>query len=197
MIINLTQHVATPAQQEAGVIDLPEEERAELRELLTFGDLPTQEQIAERAAALADLAAMAGDGAVVGLGDAAMIGGAPYLMAPLERALRARGVTPLYAFSRRESAETTLPDGSIRKVQVFVHLGFVAVAADGRATALRELPWHQLLDCIEGPAGGEGPDTTHPAVQAEISRRIAQGDDPDPDPGARPPLNNQPERSLR
>lgn len=57
--------------------------------------------------------------------ESAMIGGAPFLMAPLEGALRTRGVIPLYAFSVRESVEEALPDGSVRKTQVFRHAGFV------------------------------------------------------------------------
>lgn len=57
---------------------------------------------------------------------AAMVGGAPYFMAPLERLLLAGGIKPLYAFSRRESVEQTQPDGSVRKVAVFRHVGWVA-----------------------------------------------------------------------
>lgn len=30
-----------------------------------------------------------------------------------------------YAFSRRESVETQLPDGSVKKSSVFRHIGFV------------------------------------------------------------------------
>ncbi|MDP3909506.1 MAG: hypothetical protein Q8Q14_03860 [Gemmatimonadales bacterium] len=55
----------------------------------------------------------------------AMIGGAPFLMAPLEAALGNRGCATVYAFSVRESAEEVLPDGSTRKVAVFRHRGFV------------------------------------------------------------------------
>ena len=36
-------------------------------------------------------------------------------------------VKPLYAFSKREVVEEQLPDGSVRKTQVFKHLGFVEV----------------------------------------------------------------------
>ena len=43
----------------------------------------------------------------------------------LEAALRQQGFTPLYAFSVRESADQTQPDGSVRKVAVFRHVGFV------------------------------------------------------------------------
>jgi hypothetical protein len=56
-----------------------------------------------------------------------MIGGAPYLMGALEKALRECGFTPVYAFSKRESIDQPQPDGSVRKVAVFRHLGFVEV----------------------------------------------------------------------
>ncbi len=36
-----------------------------------------------------------------------------------------RGITPLYAFTRRESVEEVLPDGSTRKTAVFRHAGFI------------------------------------------------------------------------
>ena len=47
------------------------------------------------------------------------------MMGQLEAALRALEVQPLYAFSVRESVETTLPDGSVVKTAVFKHGGFV------------------------------------------------------------------------
>jgi len=118
-IINLTQHAATAEQLAAGVFDVPNEgARRELLMQLTFGDLPEDGEIVERAAAVASIAMAFG-------ARAAMIGGAPYLMSALERELREGGITPLYAFSRRESVEEKLPDGSVRKVAVFRHLGFV------------------------------------------------------------------------
>ena len=46
-------------------------------------------------------------------------------MAALEAALREKGLTPVYAFSLRESVEETLEDGTVRKVNRFKHLGFV------------------------------------------------------------------------
>jgi hypothetical protein len=51
-------------------------------------------------------------------------------MAPLEVALRAHGITPLYAFSVRESVDQVQPDGSVRKVATFRHAGFVGCEAD-------------------------------------------------------------------
>jgi len=113
-VVNLTQHPASQEQILAGVYDLSN--KAALQRLLTFDNLPSREEIEVAAAGLAEL--------TWGFGSA-MIGGAPYLMAPLERALRRVGVRPLYAFSVRESTEETQPDGSIKKVNVFRHAGFV------------------------------------------------------------------------
>lgn len=47
-------------------------------------------------------------------------------MGALERALIAKGVKPVYAFSARESVDHVQADGSVRKVAVFRHLGFVS-----------------------------------------------------------------------
>ena len=115
-IINLTQHAASAEQVSAGVVEPADKQR--VQELLTFEELPSRQLLEERAMALAALAASAN-------ADAAMIGGAPFFMPPLAAALKAQGVRPLYAFSRRESAETTDPDGSVRKTAVFRHIGFV------------------------------------------------------------------------
>lgn len=124
MILNLTQHPGTPEQ---GVTDLTGEELAALKQALTFDALPTAQEIAERADYIAALACMNGLGGEDDdpIPTAAMIGGAPYLMAPLERALRNVGIEPLYAFSVRESAEQAQPDGTVRKVNIFRHAGFV------------------------------------------------------------------------
>lgn len=128
MIINMTQHKASQEQIEAGVIDLPANEREQLSKLLTFDSLPSREEIIARAAAIAELAAQNGLGGDDGddpIAVAAMIGGAPYLMAALELALMAVYIEPVYAFSVRESVETTQPDGTVLKTAVFRHAGFV------------------------------------------------------------------------
>ncbi|MHC1589130.1 MAG: hypothetical protein ACXQS1_04875 [Methermicoccaceae archaeon] len=117
MIINLTQHSPTPEQVAQGVVDLEGEAREQLIKLLTFNELPTPDEVRERAEKIAALAAR--------YSRVAMVGGAPYLMPPLERALRERGIKPLYAFSRREVREEKLDDGTVKKVAVFRHLGFV------------------------------------------------------------------------
>jgi hypothetical protein len=119
-IWNATQHPATPEQTAAGVRDLDDFVSACIRHALTFETLPDRATIEDRAAQVA--------GSVRGTasyGDAVMIGGAPWLMHALEDAVRAVGLVPLYAFSTRDSVETRLADGSVRKVQVFRHAGFV------------------------------------------------------------------------
>lgn len=115
-IINLTQHAATAEQLAAGVVDLPADQKAALQVQLTFDDIPSADNIRSRAEAVAALA----EGH-----EGAMIGGALWLMGPLTAALRAAGVHPVFAFSRRESVEQIQPGGSVKKVQLFRHAGFV------------------------------------------------------------------------
>jgi len=120
IIINLTQHPATPEQIAGGVFDLQGRGLEALKALLTFDTLPTTAEVATRAEAIAVLS-LASEWET----SHAMVGGAPFLMAPLAAALAARGTRALYAFSVRESVETVQPDGSVRKVAVFRHGGFV------------------------------------------------------------------------
>lgn len=140
--MNLTQHAATADQVAVGVFDLPAAVRADLQALLTFGELPNEQEIRGRAEQIAGLAAfhaiaalLAGDDGLRPEGDAggfalhAMIGGALWLMAPLAAALREQGIEPVFAFSVRETEEQKQPDGSVRKVAVFRHAGFVPAVA--------------------------------------------------------------------
>lgn len=119
-IINLTQHTATAEQLQAGVTDLQGSDVELLKELLTFEELPSQKLLEERAGKVALLARASGAQAV-------MIGGAPFFMAYLERALKAEGLRVLYAFSVRESTEKVDADGNVHKVAVFRHKGWVEV----------------------------------------------------------------------
>lgn len=135
MVINMTQHKATDEQVAEGVMDIeslaqriasgdkyagtsPEEARERLVGLLTFAAIESGDAIRHRAELLADLAVEVG-------AKGALIGGAPYLMGPLESALKDRGIVPLYSFTERVSVEETLPDGSVKKTNVFKHVGFV------------------------------------------------------------------------
>ncbi len=130
MILNLTQHPASPEQVKAGVFDLPEGHREQLQRLLTFDELPTQGELVERAMSIVDLIDYADWHPVDPDGESphftsAMIGGAPFFMPVLANELAGADIQALYAFSRRESVEEPLPDGTVRKTAVFRHLGFV------------------------------------------------------------------------
>ncbi len=133
--MNLTQHAATADQIAAGVFDLPANMRTELQALLTFSELPDEQEILARAEQIAGMAAFhADDGPLPdddegGFALHAMIGGALWLMAPLAAALREQGIEPVFAFSVRETEEQKQSDGSVRKVNVFRHAGFVQAVA--------------------------------------------------------------------
>jgi hypothetical protein len=113
--INLTQHNSTEDQ---GCVEPNDKSR--VQDLLTFNTIPVPAEMRYRAGILAEIAK--GQGA-----SEAMIGGAPYFMSYLERALKQRKVKPVYAFSVRESVDQVQPDGSTKKVAVFKHAGFVTM----------------------------------------------------------------------
>lgn len=122
-MINLTQHNATAEQLAQGVVDLQGDDLATLKKLLTFVGMPTNSEIHDRAFEIARIADQSG-------AEAAMIGGAPYLMPHLQKALQARGITVLYAFSERVSVERII-DGVVVKTNEFKHVGFVEVFCYG------------------------------------------------------------------
>jgi hypothetical protein len=119
-IVNLTQHVATATQVAVGVIDLDGQTLQELKCLLTFQTAPTHQDLERVATDLAIIAAESG-------ATHATIGGAPYLMGPLEAALKEYGVIPVYSFSMRKSVETIGADGTVTKTAVFEHAGWVGL----------------------------------------------------------------------
>lgn len=125
MIINLTQHSATQDQLNAGVIEPSPEDKKCIQAMLTFDELPSAEEMERRAYGLATL--VTNMGASNTSHHTVMIGGAPYFMGRLEAALKAQGHQPVYAFSKRESVDQVLEDGTVRKTAVFRHLGFVEV----------------------------------------------------------------------
>lgn len=118
--LNLTQHEATPDQISAGVVDPTPELKSRIKHLLDFNSLPSVDEITNVAQQLAMIVAEFDC-------DSVMIGGALFLMAPLQHALAEAcpNKEVLFAFSVRDSVETTLPDGSVKKSVVFKHVGFV------------------------------------------------------------------------
>lgn len=119
-IINLTQHICTEEQKAQGVFEPKPEDKEVIKKLLTFNEIPSAEEIHKSAAFLTKFAKTYEV-------KEAMIGGASYLMSSLEEELYNQGIEPLYSFSVRESKEEHLSDGSVKKVNVFKHAGFVRV----------------------------------------------------------------------
>lgn len=93
-------------------------DKSAVRGALTFNTLPTVADIVKRAETLAQIADQSG-------ASIAMIGGAPYLMSALEKALTEYGIMPVYSFSVRQSVETMKDDGTVVKTNVFHHAGWV------------------------------------------------------------------------
>ena len=116
-IYNLTQHQPTAAQMNAGVGQIVDG----VPELLSFDEPPTFSEMVARAEKIVGKLPELTDNTV----GKAMIGGAPFFMPVLARALYDRCYEPVYAFSRREVVETTEPSGSVKKTAVFRHVGFV------------------------------------------------------------------------
>lgn len=119
-MINLTQHQATTEQLAVGVIDLTGQQLALVKALLTFDEIPTESEMKERAYQIAEIAR--------NHGVSAMIGGAPFFMSYLERALHKAGVSPYYAFSKRCVIKEV--DGVKERI-IFKHEGFVDAFWDG------------------------------------------------------------------
>lgn len=120
-IVNLTQHPATPAQVQDNVQYRSAAMQDTIQGLLTFSSPPDESQLLQRAKDLARLALKMG--AKPGR-DQAMIGGAPYLMGPLEEALAQRGIQAVYAFSVRITEEV-VEGSAVNKTSRFVHSGWV------------------------------------------------------------------------
>ena len=137
LIINLTQHSMTEEQYKYNDENLVEIKFKPyngtsvgspdyVKKLLNFNDMPSKKEIIGRAIALAAYASGL-------LSQAkndndklyALIGGAPYLMGPLEEALKQEGIQPLYAFSQRESVEAKGENGTVIKTAIFKHKGYI------------------------------------------------------------------------
>lgn len=117
-IINLTQHFATEVQVKDGVFEPSDKDS--VKNLLTFGTIPTKDDMVDRAKKLANIA-------LESKADHAMVGGAAYFIPVLENELVAVGIKPLHSFTERKSVDKIADDGSVQKVSVFEHIGWVGL----------------------------------------------------------------------
>lgn len=120
MLVNMTQHQATPDQLAAGVHDLTAEGRTILSKNMTFSSPPSRETLLSCAEYLIQIIEGEYPNATT-----VMIGGAPYLMAPLVERLTAHGIAAIYSFTKRESVDVHNADGSVTKNAIFKHVGWV------------------------------------------------------------------------
>lgn len=116
-IVNLTQHEATEDQYKDGVFDVDQSDKGLVRKYLTFDEIPTVEEMKERAFQLARIANK--------YSDLTMIGGAPYFMPYLIRELEKLGIEAVYSFTKRVSVDSVGESGEVVKKSVFKHVGFV------------------------------------------------------------------------
>lgn len=119
MILNLTQHKATQDQIDQGVVDFDDETRAKISQLLAFDEMPDRNEMIERAHKLVTILRLKNH-----IRCEVMIGGAPFFMYTLERALYMNEFNPVFAFSKRVSVEKEV-DGKIIKTNEFKHIGFI------------------------------------------------------------------------
>jgi len=154
LILNLTQHPSTEEQRKEGVTDLPSLYRKRLIELLTFDELPSTNEVRRRAEAIYDLIIdfcidesspvkeevekmikevkengdkreyLIDEKEFQKLNLGFMIGGALWLMKPLIEELENIG-TPLFSFTKRIVEEHRQTDGSVKKIAMFKHEGFI------------------------------------------------------------------------
>ena len=143
-IINLTQHQATTEQTEVGVFS--NAAIAAIATLTNFVGMPTKEQIVVVAKEVAEQLHQLVESWTLSPEELdrerkeetglhyyttrltvwkVMIGGAPWFMSSLEKELEANGFKPVYSFSERVSVEQMEADGSVKKINIFRHVGFI------------------------------------------------------------------------
>ncbi len=126
-VVNVTQHQPTSSQRDAGVTDFSPEVREELLQLLNIPELENGSEMTRRAAAIVNLCKTESEHWVSSghPTPAFMLGGHPALTAIIHQQMDLCGMKRCYAFSRRESVESTdVVTGAVSKQNVFLHLGF-------------------------------------------------------------------------
>lgn len=121
-LINLTQHALTQEQKDS--VDCTIEPKG-MDVYLNFTEMPTAEVINERAYGMFNCLMQMLPPDVKPEDCTVLLGGAPFFMSACERVATEYGFKYCYAFSKRVSEEVKQPDGTVRKVSVFKHEGWI------------------------------------------------------------------------
>ena len=121
-LINLTQHPLTEEQRNS--VDCTIEPKG-MEVYLNFDSMPTAEIIEDRAYEMFGCLMQMLPPDVEPTDCTVLLGGAPFFMSACERAATHYGFKYCYAFSKRVSEEVKQPDGTVKKVSVFKHEGWI------------------------------------------------------------------------
>lgn len=120
MIINMTIHNLTPSQKTDGGFEPSEEVKSKIKDILLIANIPTRENLEERARAFAQLCSV-----INTTGTKFLIGsGTPSIQPMIVRELEKLGIDYVYSHSERECVETHNIDGTVTKNYVFEHKGW-------------------------------------------------------------------------
>lgn len=117
-ILNLTGKRLPTELEGQGIVDPPKEYRKAIRELNTFGRLPTEKEIKDVARQLSDIAAQLNYGKV-------LISRAPFLIPFLVEELKRKGITPVFAFTTEQTVEYVTEHGNKKRKRRKILHGFV------------------------------------------------------------------------
>ena len=121
-MLNLTQHRVTNEQVVSGVTEPGSFTKRQIAKLLTFDEIEdaTGGEMTNRAVKIVDLCRDC---------ESVLIGGAPYFMPYLVKALRENNIKPYYSFTKRVTEEKWVNDedgeARVEKISHFKHIGFV------------------------------------------------------------------------
>ena len=120
-IYNLTKHKFTAEQQaDATCVEVPAAQDPKLQD---FSAPPTNEEMETRASQLMQLAIDAGAEEK----DHVLIASAMYFIPYLIEAAKEADLVPTFSFTKRQSKETKLEDGSIKQEYIFRHEAWITV----------------------------------------------------------------------
>jgi len=121
LALNISQHEPTELQVLSGLMELNKSDVTSMKKLLTFDEAPDISEMKNRAEQLVKICANNYNLKVV------MLAPAPFFTSILENTFKENGYKVVYSFSQRKSVEKKMPDGTVKKVNVFEFQDFIEV----------------------------------------------------------------------